>query len=57
MIECSDGEHGFDCADHCNTCESTVCERFEGNCTYGCIEGFAGHMCLFSGYTVYISTL
>jgi hypothetical protein len=55
----SDGEHGFDCAEHCNTCNSTLCEPFEGNCTNGCIEGYTGHQCLVSGlYNIpYISIL
>jgi hypothetical protein len=43
FTECSDGNHGFDCVDHCETCNNTLCERFEGNCTHGCIEGFKGH--------------
>ena len=46
--ECSDGNHGLDCVDHCETCNNTLCERFEGNCTHGCIEGFKGHQCLVS---------
>jgi hypothetical protein len=50
FTECSDGDHGFDCVDRCNTCHSTLCERFEGNCTYGCVEGFKGHPCLVSGF-------
>jgi hypothetical protein len=50
FTECSDGDHGFDCVDHCNICHSTLCERFEGNCTYGCVEDFKGHKCLVSGF-------
>jgi hypothetical protein len=49
FTECSAGDHGFDCVDRCGTCNNTLCERFEGNCTQGCIEGFKGHQCLISG--------
>ena len=50
FTECSDGDHGFDCVDRCETCNNTLCERFEGNCTHGCIEGFKGHQYLVSGF-------
>jgi hypothetical protein len=50
FTECSDGDHGFDCVYHCETCHNILCERFEGNCTHGCIEGFKGHQCLVSGF-------
>ena len=55
FAECSDG----DCAEHCNTCNSTLCEPFEGNCTDGYIEGYTGHQCLAPGlYNIpYISIL
>jgi hypothetical protein len=32
--------HGVDCIDCCNTFHSTLCERLEGHCTYGCVECF-----------------
>ena len=47
--ECSSSYYGFNCEDQCNKCNNTLCERFEGNCTYGCIKGYTGHQCLISG--------
>ena len=41
--------HGFDCVDRCGTCNYALCERFEGNGTHGCIQGFKGHQCIVSG--------
>ena len=28
-----------------NTCVANICETRDGNCTYGCIEGFKGVRC------------
>ena len=50
FTECSNGYHVYQCADRCDTCNTNLCDRIEGNCTYGCIEGYTGHQCLFSGF-------
>lgn len=56
--ECSSGYYGLNCEDQCNTCNSTLCERFEGNCTYGCNEGFKGHQCLSPGlYNIHFNII
>ena len=41
--------YGFNCKETCNGCQDKSCERFEGNCTDGCIKGFNGHQCQYSG--------
>lgn len=30
---------GEDCYYHCNNCINNTCDRFNGSCSYGCIEG------------------
>ena len=47
--ECSEGYYGYDCAHRCETCNNTICGRYEGNCIDGCVEGFKGHQCLDPG--------
>ena len=47
--ECDNGTFGYDCEKECKTCQKTTCERFNGNCTYDCIEGYNGHQCLTEG--------
>ena len=43
--ECDNDTYGYDCANQCKTCQNSSCERFEGNCTYDCIEGYTGYHC------------
>ncbi|XP_071132314.1 receptor-type tyrosine-protein phosphatase epsilon-like [Mytilus edulis] len=37
--QCNNGFYGFNCKTQCATCFNMSCERFEGNCSYGCIDG------------------
>ncbi|CAG2243303.1 unnamed protein product [Mytilus edulis] len=37
--QCDNGFYGFNCKTQCATCFNMSCERFEGNCSYGCIDG------------------
>ncbi|XP_076074456.1 uncharacterized protein LOC143045433 [Mytilus galloprovincialis] len=37
--QCGNGFYGFNCKTQCATCFNMSCERFEGNCSYGCIDG------------------
>ena len=48
-LECNDGTYGFNCKYKCTTCNNTSCERFDGNCTGGCIKDYEGHQCQLSG--------
>ncbi|CAC5415244.1 unnamed protein product [Mytilus coruscus] len=43
--ECRRGYFGFDCSTFCNGCLNTTCDKVDGNCTLGCIDGFIGHGC------------
>jgi hypothetical protein len=39
------GRYGVNCDYHCITCTDSICDRQNGHCTYGCIEGFKGDGC------------
>ena len=43
--ECISGTYGINCESQCNTCVHRICDRQDGRCTYGCIEGFKGDDC------------
>jgi hypothetical protein len=43
--ECSTGIYGVNCESRCGTCVNRICDRFDGRCKYGCIEGFNGDHC------------
>ena len=43
--ECTSGAYGVNCEHRCDTCVGKICEPRDGNCTYGCIEGFKGVCC------------
>jgi hypothetical protein len=47
--ECTSGTYGVNCEHRCDTCVGKICEPRDGNCTYGCIEGFKGVRCNLSG--------
>ena len=40
--ECSTGIYGVNCESRRDTCANRICDRFDGRCKYGCIEGFKG---------------
>ena len=42
---CMTGKYGLNCDYHCITCTNRICDRQNGHCTYGCIEGFKGDGC------------
>ena len=47
--KCSTTSCGVNCESRCDTCVNRICDRFDGNCTYGCIEGFKGDRCHLTG--------
>ena len=47
--ECTSGTYGVNCEYRCDTCVRKLCERQEGQCAYGCIDGFTGDSCQFPG--------
>jgi hypothetical protein len=47
--ECTSGTYGVNCEHRCDKCVGKICEPRDGNCTYGCIEGFTGVSCNLSG--------
>ena len=47
--ECTSGTFGVNCKHRCDTCVGKICEPPDGNCTYGCLEGFKGVRCNLSG--------
>ena len=47
--ECTSGTYGVNCENSCDTCVNKLCDREDGHCTYGCIEGFNGDSCQFPG--------
>ena len=49
--ECTSGTYGVNCEHRCDTCVGKICEPRNGNCTYGCIEGFTGVSCKLSECT------
>ena len=52
--DCTAGSYDINCGFSCEKCVHGVCERFEGNCTHGCIKGFKGHGCHLSGMLILI---
>ena len=38
--ECTSGTYGVNCEYSCDTCVNKLCGRQDGQCTYGCIDGF-----------------
>ena len=43
--ECITGTYDNNCESQCDTCVHRICDRQDGQCTYGCIEGFKGDDC------------
>ena len=41
--------YGVNCESCCDTCINIICDRFDGNYTYGCIGSFEGDRCNFTG--------
>ena len=50
--ECATGTYGFNCESCCDSCVANICETRDGNCAYGCIEGFKGVRCNLSGMLI-----
>ena len=49
LAECTSGTYGVNCEHSCDTCVNKLCDRQDGQCTYGCIGGFKGDSCQFPG--------
>jgi len=47
--EYTSGTYGVNCEFRCDTRVNKVCDRQDGQCTYGCIDGFKGDSCQFPG--------
>ena len=47
--ECTSGTYGVNCELSCDTCVNKLCDRQNGQCTYGCIDGSKGVSCQFPG--------
>lgn len=43
--ECITGTYGINCESQCDTCVHRICDKRDGKCIYGCIEGFKGDDC------------
>ena len=54
---CFTGRYGVNCESHCNTYINKICNRQDGHCIYGCIEGFKGNGCHLLGIHTYIPIL
>ena len=52
--ECSTSSYGVNCESRCDTCVNRICDRFDGNCTYGCIAGFKGDRCRLTGIPILV---
>ena len=49
LAECSTGTYGVNSESHCDTCINRICDRFDGNWTYGRVQDFKGDRCNLSG--------
>jgi hypothetical protein len=49
LAECTSGTYGVNCENSCDTCVNKLCDRQDGQCTYGCIDGLKGENCQFPG--------
>ena len=47
VIECSDGQHGYNCVEKCSlTCgDPGKCDKITGHCIGECRAGWTGDMC------------
>jgi hypothetical protein len=52
--ECSATSYGVNCEYRCDTCVNRICDRFGGNCTHGCFEGFKGDHCHLTCITILV---
>jgi hypothetical protein len=49
LAECTSGTYGVNCENRCDTCVNKLCDREDGQCTYGCINRFKGESCQLQG--------
>ena len=49
FLECTSGKYGVNCEYSRDTCVNNICDRHNGQCTYGCIDGLKGENCQFPG--------
>jgi hypothetical protein len=55
LSECNTtGRYGINSESHCHTCVNKICDKLDGNCTHGCIDGFREGGCHITGYRLYI---
>ena len=47
--QCVSGTYGINCESRCDTCVNKVCDRHDGQCKYGCIDGYEGDRCQLPG--------
>ena len=54
--ECITSSYGVNCESrcYCDTCVNIITDKFDGNCTYGSIEGFKGDRCHLTGITILV---
>jgi hypothetical protein len=49
LSECITGRYGINGESHCHTCVNKICDRLDGSCSHGGIDGFRGVGCYTTG--------